>query len=266
MSIPESDPRACSRGARVNALARVPFFAGLDLDALHQVDARANMHGMEADEAVYLARHRAEHLYVVATGVVKLTGTSPDGTVVLLDVLGPGGFFGTLPALGGVTYAEDAWALTSGCLLSFTSDRFEAVLSGQPSVARAALVAIGQRLRVTQDRIERMASASAPARIASTLLTLAGRLGVDDGERVLIDVPLTREDLASLSGCAPETVSRSLAAWSRDGVVETGRRWVSLRRPEVLADLAGVPGAAGPDRRSCASADHDGPRGSRVPV
>ena len=137
LSIPESDPRACSPGARVNALERVPFFAGLDHDALHQVDTRSNMRGMEAGEAVYLAKHPADHLFVVATGVVKLTGTTSDGSVVLLDVLGPGAFLGTLPALGGETYAEDAWALTSGCLLSFTDERFEAVLAEQPSVTRA---------------------------------------------------------------------------------------------------------------------------------
>lgn len=250
LSIPESDPRACSLGARVAALGRVPFFEGLDHDTLHQVDAYANMQGMEADEAVYLARHRAGHLYVVATGVVKLTGTTSDGAAVLLDVLGPGEYLGTLPALGGPTYAEDAWALTSGCLLSFTGDRFDAVLAGHPAVGRAALVAVGQRLRATQERVERMASASAAVRIASTLVMLAGRLGVEDGERVLIDVPLAREDLASLAGCAPETVSRSLAAWSRDGVVETGRRWVAVRRPELLADLAGVPWLGEPDGRS----------------
>lgn len=239
--MPESDPRACGVQARVDALGRVPFFAGLGHDALHEVDARANMQGMEAGDAVFLAGHRAAHLYVIATGVVKLARTTADGDEVLLDVLGPGAFLGTLPALGGDTYAEDAWALTSGCLLSFTVGQFEAVLAEHPTVSRAALVAVGQRLRAAQQRIERMASASAPVRVASTLLMLAGRLGVDDGDRIVIDVPLARDDLASLAGCAPETVSRSLAAWSRDGVVETGRRWVALRRPDVLADLAGVP-------------------------
>lgn len=243
LSTPESDPRACSLGARVHALGAVSFFADLDHDALHRVDARTSMQGIAADENLYLAEHPADRLHVVATGVVKLTGSTPDGTEVLLDVLGPGSFLGTLPALGGATYAEDAWALTSGCLLAFTSDQFEAVLTEHPTVARAALVAVGKRLRTAQERIERSASASAPARIASTLLMLADRLGVTEAERTVIDVPLAREDLASLAGCAPETVSRSLAAWSRDGVVETGRRWVALRRPEVLAEIAGAPPA-----------------------
>jgi CRP/FNR family transcriptional regulator, nitrogen oxide reductase regulator len=218
----------------------VAFFSGLDHDALHRVDARATMQGVDAGEAIHLAGHRADRLHVVATGAVKLTGTTPDGAEVLLDVLGPGSFLGTLPALGGATYAEDAWALTAGCVLGFTGDQFGAVLSEHPRVGRDALVAVGHRLRAAQERIERSASASAPVRIASTLLMLADRLGVVEDGRILIDVPLAREDLASLAGCAPETVSRSLASWARDGVVETGRRWVAIRRPQVLAELAGV--------------------------
>jgi CRP/FNR family transcriptional regulator, nitrogen oxide reductase regulator len=240
LSRPESDPRTCSTGARVNALGRVPFFAGLDHASLQRVDGRANMQGIDADEAIYLAGHRAERLYVVATGAVKLTGTAPEGSEVLLDVLGPGSFLGTLASLGGETYGEDAWALTPGCLLSFSAGQFDAVLAEHPSVARHALAAVGARLRTAQRRIERTAAASAPGRIASTLLMLAERLGVDERDRILIDVPLAREDLASLAGCAPETVSRSLAGWSRDGVVDTGRRWVAIRRPAALAEAAGV--------------------------
>lgn len=240
LSAPESDPRACSLGARVNALARVPFFAGLDHEALHRIDERATMQGIVEDEAVYLAGHRADRLYVVATGVVKLTGSTPEGDPVLLDVLGPASFLGTLPVLGGETYAEDAWMLTAGCLLSFDTAQFDAVLVEHPSVVRHALAAMGARLRTAQERVRRGASTNAPVRIASTLLVLAERLGVDDGDRILVDVPLAREDLASLAGCAPETVSRSLASWSRDGLVETGRRWVALRRPAALAEVAGV--------------------------
>lgn len=240
LSIPESDPRACSAGARINALARVPFFAGLDHEALHRVDERTLMQAMQAGEAVYLAGQQADHLYVVATGVAKLAGTSADGTEVLLDVLGPGAFLGTLPALGGERYGEDAWAMTSGCLLSFTAPQLDAVLDEHPAVARQALTAVGRRLQTANERITRTAGASAPARVAGTLLVLAERLGVEEDGRILIDVPLAREDLASLAGCAPETVSRRLAAWRRDGVVDTGRRWVALTDPGALAETAGV--------------------------
>lgn len=238
LSTPDADPRACSLGTRVHALGRVSFFAGLDHDRLHRVDERAEMRGVDAGEAIYLAGHRADRLYVVASGALKLTGTAPGADEVLLEVLGSGSFLGTLPVLGGETYAEDAWALTAGCVLAFTAAQFDAVLGEHPAVARAALAAVGQRLRAAQNRIERGASATAPVRIASTLLTLADGLGVEQEGRTLIDVPLAREDLASLAGCAPETVSRSLASWSRDGLVETGRRWVALRDRDALAAIA----------------------------
>jgi CRP/FNR family transcriptional regulator, nitrogen oxide reductase regulator len=255
LSVRESDPRTCSRGARVAALGRVPFFEGLSHDALHQVDARAGMDGVDAGEAVYLAGRPARRLYVVATGVVKLTAVAADGTEVLLDVLGPGSFLGTLPTLGGERYAEDAWAMTPGCLLSFEAGQFEAVLAEHPRVARDALAAVGRRLHAAQQRIQRGAATSAPARIASTLLVLAERLGAVDDDWIVIDVPLARDDLASLAGCAPETVSRSLATWRREGIVDTGRRWVALRDPRSLAEVAGVetalpqPAHGGPRRR-----------------
>lgn len=240
LTIPESDPRACSAGARVNALARVPFFADLDHDALHRVDERADMHAIDEGEAVYLAGRPARRLYVVATGAAKLTVTSGDGDEVLLEVLGPGSFLGALPELGATHYAEDAWALTAGCLLSFGADQFDAVLDEHRTVARRALAAVGARLQAARDHITRAASGSAPARLAATLLALGERLGAVRDGRIVIDVPLAREDLASLAGCAPETASRHLSAWKRDGIVDTGRRWVAIRRPDRLAEAAGV--------------------------
>lgn len=240
LTIPESDPRACSAGVRVNALARVPFFRGLDHDAVHEVDDLAVMHALEEGEAVHLAGHPADRLYVVATGAVRLSTTSADGDEVLLDVLGPGDWFGTLPALGGQVYADDAWGLTAGCLLSFTADRLDTVMERHPTVARQALATVGGRLQTTQERIRRTASAAAPARVAAVLLMLAERLGRAEDDRIVVDVPLARDDLASLAGCAPETVSRHLARWRREGHVDTGRRWVAVRRPDRLAEIAGI--------------------------
>lgn len=240
LSIPESDPRACSAGVRGNALVRVPFFRGLDHAAVHEIDGLAAMHALEEGEAVHLTGQPADRLYVVATGAVRLSATSASGDELLLDVLGPGNWFGTLPALGGQVYAEDAWGLTAGCLLSFTADRFDTVMERHPTVARQALATVGRRLQTTQERIRRTASAAVPARVAAVLLALAERLGRVEDDRIVVDVPLARDDLASLAGCAPETVSRHLARWRRQGIVDTGRRWVAVRQPAALAEIAGI--------------------------
>jgi CRP/FNR family transcriptional regulator, nitrogen oxide reductase regulator len=238
LSSPSADPRTCTHDVRLASLARVPFFAELGPEALASVDARCDMRGMQAGQAIHLAGGPAERLQVVATGTVRVTAPAPDGSEVLLDALGPGAFLGGLPVLGEDRYAHDAWALTDGCLLSLTAPAFDAVLQEHPAVARAALGAVGARLRAANERIRRLASASAPARVASTLLVLADRFGVEDAGRVVIDAPLGREDLASLSGCAPETASRVLARLRREGTIDAGRRWVAVVDRAALEDLA----------------------------
>jgi CRP/FNR family transcriptional regulator, nitrogen oxide reductase regulator len=228
ITIPSADPHACSHDVRVRALAAAPLFRSLTVAALTEVDARCGMRGVAAGEAVHLAGRPAQRLYVVATGSVKLTRATADGAEVLVDVLGSGGFLGALPALGEETYREAAWALTPGCLLSLTTADLDAVMDAHPVVARDALAAVGRRLRVAQASVERAASASVEERLAATLLLLAARLGRRHDGATLIDAPLSRDELASLAGCAPETASRLLARWEREDHVRTGRRWVAI--------------------------------------
>ncbi len=239
ITIPLADPHACGHDVRVRALGATPLFRSLAPEALAEVDRRCGMRSIDAGEAVHLAGRPAERLYVVATGAVKLTRPTPDGVEVIIDVLGPGGFLGALPALGEDTYREDAWALTPGCLLSLTTPDLDAVIAAHPAVARDALTAIGRRLREAQAAGERATSASVEARLAATLLLLAERLGRAHEGATLIDVPLSREDLASLAGCAPETASRVLARWQRAGVIRSGRRWIAVVDRSALATLAG---------------------------
>lgn len=238
LQIADADPRTCSHDVRVRSLARVPFFAGLSQRALADVDSRCGMRGVDADEVVYRAGQPATRLYVIAQGAVKLSRRTSEGRDLLTDVLGSGEHFGTLPALGEERYADSARALTPGCMLSLDTAQLGAVLDAYPQVARAALTAIAGRLRDAQDRAHRLSAATAEQRLAATLLLLADRLGIHRGEQLVINAPLTRDELAGLAGLAPETASRILAQLRRDGAIDTGRRWVAVRDRPALEALA----------------------------
>lgn len=225
---------------RLRSLARVPFFARLDDNELAAIEARCGMRGVEPGEAVHLAGRPATHLTVVAQGVVKLTRPAPDGRELLTDVAGPGGHLGTLPALGEERYVDSAWALTPGCLLRLGVDDLAEVLDAHPQVTRDALRVVAAQLREAQSAAHRFAAADAEQRVAAALLLLVDRLGVRrDGAR-LINAPLGRDDLAGLAACAPETVSRVLSRLRRDGVLDTGRRWVAVRDRAALEALASL--------------------------
>jgi CRP-like cAMP-binding protein len=240
LTLPTADPHACTPGVRLRALAQAPMFAMLGPQELADVDARCRTVGFQEGEPIYHAGDRAERLLVVVTGAVKLTRLGPEGREVLTDVLTSGEFLGALPALGEERHAESAWALSAACLLVFGVSQFEAVLNRHPPVALAALGAVSRRLADANRAIQRLATAPVDQRLAATLVLLADKVGERDDRGTLLQAPLTREDLAAMTGAVPETVSRVLSQWRRLGLLDAGRRWVRLRdRPALEAIAAG---------------------------
>lgn len=222
---------------RLKVLGRVPFFADLKPGELDRVNARLHTEGHGTDEPVYHAGFTADRLFVVATGVVKSSRLSLDGRETVTDVLGPGDFFGMIPALGSGTYADSAWTMSPCCLLVVGIAEFEWILREFPAVAPAALKAVSERLSRTQAALHR-SGANVEQRLAAILLDLADKLGDEWREGILVHAPISNDDLAALTGARTETVSRVLSSWRRDGLIESGRRWVAVRDPDALAKIS----------------------------
>ncbi len=219
-------------------LGRSPMFAGLDPAALEEVNGLCRSVGFEEGEPVYHAGDPAERLYVVAIGKVKLSRVGGDGREVLTDLASPGDFLGALPALGQERYAETGRALTPACLLVFDSRSIDRILQRHPEVAVATLEAVSGRLALSRETVHRLSTGTVEHRLAAVLGLLAERVGEPDGGGILLQVPLTREDLAGMTGSTPETVSRTLSSMRRRGVIEAGRRWVRILDRDALAALA----------------------------
>ncbi|HLU32086.1 MAG TPA: Crp/Fnr family transcriptional regulator [Acidimicrobiia bacterium] len=222
---------------RLEVLGRVPFFAGLKPQQLEAINRRLHTEGHGTDEPVYHAGFEADRLFVIATGVVKTTRMSLDGRESVIDILGPGDFFGALPALGSERYTDSAWTLSPCCLLVLGTAQFEWILEEFPAVARSALKAVSARLSDTQAALHRSAS-TVEQRVAAALLELADKLGSEWREGILVHAPISRDDLAALTGARTETVSRVLSKWRRDGLIDSGRRWVAVRDPKALAEVS----------------------------
>lgn len=165
------------------------------------------------------------------------TRLSADGRETLLDLLGPGDFLGALPALGQEKYSDSAWTLTPACLLGLEAHAYTAIMEQFPSVAMATLKGVSRRLTESQQAVHLLSGAPLEQRLAATLLLLAAKVGEPWDGATLLQVPLSRDDLAAMTGAATESVSRLLSAWRRQGLIETGRRWIAIRDRAALADL-----------------------------
>lgn len=231
-------PHECPAPVRMYVLSRAPYFAGLGEEVLAGIDARMRTRSVEAGAPIVREGEEADALYVVAEGRVKLSQVTAGGTETVTDLLIPGEMFGTMRTLGASVHHQSATALVGTCVLRIDQDAFRAVLAEQPRIALRVLDDVAGRLvRAEADRGSG-ADATVEQRVATVLLRLADKLGEDRGaEGLLLEVPLSRADLAGLARSTPESVSRIMSRWKKQGLIDSGRRWTALRDRAALEEL-----------------------------
>ncbi len=107
-----------------------------------------------------------------------------------------------------------------------------------PRLALNALRDLTARLTDLQERYRELATERVERRVAHALLRLADQAGWKTAEGVLIDMPLSRQDLAEMTGTTLYTVSRILSGWQRDGLLDIGRQRVTILDSQGLLAIA----------------------------
>lgn len=232
------EPQACTLDVRLQVLHQVPFFVDLDHPQVAEINSVFTAHGYQAGETIYFAGDTATRLYVVATGKVKLLRHTLAGQEVLLDILASGEFFGSLAALGDEAYADTAQAQTGCCVLSIAAEDFQSILERYPPVALKVIDLTAARLQAAHETIRQLSAHSVEQRIAAVLLKLAEKVGEESEEGLLIQMPLSRQDVAALTGTTVETASRVLSQFRKNGLIQSGRQWIAVADQEGVAALA----------------------------
>ncbi|MBM3268030.1 MAG: Crp/Fnr family transcriptional regulator [Candidatus Sericytochromatia bacterium] len=232
---PQPDPGG-SGLARL--LARVPFFAGLDADALVEIRGRGRPRRVEKGSCFFQQGEPAEALYVLLEGEVRLIQISPEGQRVPLHFVHPGEPFGGGPIMGHRTYPAEAEAMAPSFALRWDSATIQDLVDRHPLLARNMLKVVAARFAELQDRFRELATERVERRVARVLLRLAAPYGKTTERGIRVEVPLSRQDLADTAGTTLSTVSRIVSRWESEGLVESGRGWILLANPDALTAIA----------------------------
>lgn len=233
-------PVHCTPADLRRVLGSTPFFKNLSTQDIDIIADMFQQTHYVPGESIQIAGDQASRLSIVAAGMVKVVRPTPDGQDVLLEIQQPGEFFGSLSMLGDSTYSDSVTAHTHTCVLRASSEDFQALLERYPSAALATLSFVAARLREAHESIEQLSAKPVEQRVSATLLKLADRVGRDQDGAILIDMPLSRQDIADMTGATIETVSRVISEFRREGVIESGRRWMSIiDRPRLEAISVG---------------------------
>jgi CRP-like cAMP-binding protein len=223
---------------RANVLMPVALFAGLDAAALDEVREAARVRRLDAGAFFFREGDAAAAFFVLQTGSVKLGQLTPEGHQVVLRLVGPGDTFGGIAAFAGSTYPVTAEAVTDASALEWPGPVMGALMERHPKLALNALRFVAARLHELQVQYRQLATERVERRIARALLRLVQQAGRRVEAGVLIDLPLSREDLAQMTGTTLFTVSRIVSRFEADGLVETGRQRVVIRNPHALMAVA----------------------------
>ena len=228
LEIDVTESHMCSINLRLQILGQVPFFSGLSAEGLDKVNGLFNEHGYAPNETIYFAGDRVKHLFVVADGRVKIMRHSLSGKDVLLDILTPGEFFGSFSTQGDEVYPDTAQALTQSCVLGISVKDFHSILEKNPPVVLKVLDITAARLQAANVQVQQLSAMPVEGRIANLLLVLSTKFGEPSDVGLLIQAPLARDDVAAMTGTTPETASRVMSQFQKDGLIQTGRQWVAI--------------------------------------
>lgn len=215
-------------------VAEAPLFRELPPDAQAALAAAARKVVLRPGQELFRQDAPADAVYVVLSGRVRVLQTSASGQAVVLRVLGPGEMVGLVAALGSSRYPVTAIAVKTCVAARWWGAELWAVMEKHPKIATGALRMVLARLHELQEQYRELATEKVERRIARALVRLVRQAGkrVDTGVR--IDMPLSRQDLAEMTGTTLFTVSRILHAWGVQGLVESKRQQVTILRPHAL--------------------------------
>ena len=219
-------------------VANLSMFAGLAPAEQDGLLREARSVRYPKGSAVFEQGAEADRFFVLLHGHLRVEKTTAHGHQTVVRYVSAGELFGVAQAMNLSHYPATAVAAVDSIALAWPSSSWARLIATYPSLAGSALQTVGSRLQDTQTRVIEISNEQVEQRVAHTLLRLAKQAGRKVEAGIEIDFPISRQDVAEMTGATLHTVSRILSAWETQGLVEGGRQRIVLRDPHRLHLLA----------------------------
>ncbi|WEJ72196.1 Crp/Fnr family transcriptional regulator [Pseudomonas sp. PSE14] len=220
-------------------LANLPPFANSSREEQDDILREASVLRLRSGATVFEQGAPAQAFYLLVHGRLKATQLTGDGQRVLVRMVNPGDLFGFARALGRPDYPATACATLDSLALAWPTSQWEPLLARHPGFALNTVQAIGERLQEAHVRFCELATEEVERRVAHAVLRLIQHSGFPEADGIRIDFPVTRQDIAEMTGTTLHTVSRILSAWEDRGLVRGGRQKLLVCAPQQLMQIAG---------------------------
>jgi CRP-like cAMP-binding protein len=217
----------------VELLGRVPVFSTLERRDLERIAQLAVPRRFEPGQVVFREGDASDTCYVVREGRARAIRTHRDGRTITLARFGPGDIFGELALFEDERRSATVEAIEPTTAVAVLGPDMRRLMTEHGEISARLVIALGRRLRETNERLSRQSFQTVQSRVAVVLSELVAQEMTDGAGRDVL-VTATQADLAQLAGSSRESASRFLAVLERAGVISQGRGRLVVHDPAAL--------------------------------
>ena len=200
-------------------LKKIELFKNLSEEELKELEPYLLSTKYKKKEDIFSEGDPPEWFYIVSKGKVKITKLSHEGKEIILEIVSPTDIFGGVAVIRGFPYPANAVAMEDSEVLKISRKNLMRLVDRFPNLMYCIALQLGDRMKSSYDSLKNIALERVEARIAALLLKLSNKIGVETDEGTVIDMRLTKQDVADMVGTTVETSIRTFSKFKKQGLV-----------------------------------------------
>ena len=218
----------------MSIVKEIPFFSLLTEKELDLIDNIASEKDYKKGEYIFFEGEAGEKFFIIKEGQVKLTKMIKNGDEQILNIFSNNDIIAEIVAFDKGSYPASAVTMTDTEVIVFDQSELEELIMKHPSIGVKLLREMSGRLRRAQQNVRDLALKDSSARVAGILIFLAEKYGKKKQDKVVLDISLTQQELASMIGSSRETVSRVLGQFENEALIKTSRKKIIIYQIEKI--------------------------------
>ncbi len=220
-------------------LKTINIFRNIDDATLKEIERLSTKSIYQKKDVIFSEGDQPEWFHILTKGRLKITKLSYEGKEIILEIINAPDFFGGLAVLRGFPYPANAIALEDSEVLKIPGELFKRLVERYPSMGKEILSSVIDRIKTTHETLKNIALERVDQRIASQLIRLTEKYGKTMKEGILIDVKLTKQELADMVGTTVETAIRTMSKFKKNNLITEKNGRIIIKDIEGLKSMRG---------------------------
>lgn len=211
----------CSRCQHSLCVAKVSIFKRLDRDNLLEIIRLTKHKSYKKGDYLINEGDNSSTLFIINEGIVKLVKNNTLGKEQIIRIQKQGTTIGEYYLFSDYQpYNFSAIALSDLKICCLEKKDMDYLLNKHPHLSKHLLIELSNHLIETQNLVQNLSTLETDSKISFVIKELANHFGTETDSGIIINNPLTREEMANYAGLTRETISRKLSQFSNEGYLE----------------------------------------------